>query len=298
MRQMPQAGQNRTFSYYASRSQSEFNLGREALQDKPPIRRLPSRLQRLRKHFGWVLASVLVVGLFVYNMQLSTDPKVVAVTKSSDAPFLRDNKVYRKAAMDMLESTPANRNKLTINTAAVSARMKREFPELKEVSITLPIFGSQPVVHIQPADPALILASPSGTFVVDETGRALVEANAATDLSRFRVPTVSDQSGIQLQLGQQVLSGGTTEFIQTVMTQLQSQNVGVSAITLPPAASELDVYIKGQPYFVKFNLHDEQSSAAAAQVGAFLAVKERLSAKNTVPSQYIDVRIEGRAYYK
>jgi len=80
--------------------------------------------------------------------------------------------------------------------------------------------------------------------------------------------------------------------------QLRAQNVSIKAMTLPAASSELDVYIGGTSYFVKFNLQDINDSAANIQSGTFLALKKHLAEQNKTPSQYIDVRLEGRAYYR
>jgi hypothetical protein len=66
-------------------------------------------------------------------------------------------------------------------------------------------------------------------------------------------------------------------------------------MTLPPATSELDVRVAGQPYFIKFNL---QSGDARQQAGTFLATQSHLQSQNIVPSTYIDVRVDGRSYYK
>lgn len=294
---MPEVGQNRTFSYHAARSQNEFNLGREAVQDAP-IRRLPSKLQKLRRHSGLLFLGVLVIIFAVFEMQLSAVPKVVSLANTSDAPFLQNTDVYERAAAKLFQSTPSNRNKFTVNAPAIEASLMSQFPELKDVSVALPVLGHKPVVYVQPASPALILATNNGTYVVDENGRALIKADATTQLDNFKVPTISDQSGVQLHLGKQALAHQTTSFIQTVVQQLQAQHVGVKAMTLPAATSELDVYIDGASYFVKFNFQDTQESAANIQTGTFLALKQHLASQQKTPSQYVDVRLEGRAYYK
>jgi hypothetical protein len=64
---------------------------------------------------------------------------------------------------------------------------------------------------------------------------------------------------------------------------------------LPPAASELDVQLNGRPYFVKFNL---QSNNPRGEAGTFLATIAQLSRQNIVPGHYVDVRVDGRAYYQ
>ena len=153
-------------------------------------------------------------------------------------------------------------------------------------------------MYVQPASPALILVADNGTFVVDENGRALIKADASTQLDNFKVPTITDQSGLQIRLGKQALTHQTTTFIQTITGQLQARHVSVKAMTLPAASSELDVYISGKSYFVKFNLQATESDAANAQAGTFLALKQYLDRNQKTPNQYIDVRLSGRAYYK
>jgi hypothetical protein len=295
---MPNVGQNRTFSYYAARSQADFNTGRETVQEKPPLRRLPTRFQRLRKHSPWLLGTLLLLGLVVYELQLSTTAKVVSLAHSSDAPFLQDSKIYQQAAGQMFAEAASNRNKLTVNVADIAARLQQRFPELQEVSISLPIIGDTPTIYVKPAAPAMVLAARNGTFIVDENGRALAEATAGTNLRRLQVPSVTDQSGLDVKLGKQVVPRSAAAFINTVSTQLQAQKIGVQSMTLPVAAGELDVYITGKPYFVKFNIQKGSDDSSLVQVGTLIALLRKLEREGNSPSQYVDVRLEGRAYYK
>lgn len=295
-RRTPMAGQNRTFSYYANRSQSELNVGREAVQSKPPLRRLPGKLQKLRRHFGWLLVGVLAVGLVAYQLQLSSTPKVVALTKTSDAPFLRDSTEYQRQAAQIMANSAANRNKLTVNTGQVAQAMKKAFPELDDVSVSLPLVGDQATIYVRPAEPALVLATNSGNYVLDQNGRALAMAGGTTGSAA--VPSVTDRSNLTVTLGKQALPRSATQFIQTIVAQMQTKQIKVQSLTLPAATSELDAYITGVPYFVKFNIHDSSQEAARVQVGTFLALRQQLAGQRITPAQYVDVRIEGRAYYK
>lgn len=292
----PAANQNKTFSYYANRSQSELSLGRESLQSKPPLRRLPNRIQKLRSHLGWVIVGILAIGVVVYEMQLSTVPKITALTNSSDAPFLQETAVYQQAASKLFANSAANRNKLTINTTQIATDLQKTFPELDDVSVSLPALGSQATIYIRPADPALVLTAQNGSFVLDSNGRALSQAGSQS--SSLNLASVTDQSGIAVTLGKQALPKSETLFIHSVMQQLKDKHIGVQSMVLPAATSELDVYIKGQPYFVKFNIHDNNQDAARVQSGTFIALKAQLEGQHITPSQYVDVRIEGRAYYK
>jgi len=292
-RQTPLAGQNRTFSYHSARSHSDYNLGREVVQDKP-IRRSSTRLRALKRHPWWFVASLLVFAAVVYELQLSSVPKIVPISTSSDAPFLRDTSVYQQEATKLFSGSATNSNKLTVNASAITADFQQQFPELKDVSIALPIIGHQPVIYIQPASPAVILLTPGGSFVVDENGRALIAVTPSMNLAHFHVPTLTDQSNLRVREGKQALASSTATFIQLITQQLQTQHLSVSSLTLPPSAGELDVAIVGKPYIIKFNLNDTQPDAAQSQVGAYIA----LEGKHIPATEYVDVRLQGRVFYK
>jgi cell division septal protein FtsQ len=290
--------QNRAFSYYAARSQSELTTGREPLQSKPPLRRLPTKFHRLRKQAGWLLLAMFGFALVVYDLQLSTVPKVVTLSSSANALFLQPTAIYRDAAHQMFAASAANRNKLTVDAARIASDLQQKFPELQDVSISLPVFGGTPVVYIKPAEPSMVLTASNGTYIIDENGRALAVATAGTNLNRLQVPTVTDQSGVKIELGKQVLPRNATAFITTVTDQFKRQKITVQSMTLPVAAGELDVYVSGQPYFVKFNIEQGGEDEALVQTGTFIATMKQLAKQGTTPATYIDVRLEGKAYYK
>jgi hypothetical protein len=54
------------------------------------------------------------------------------------------------------------------------------------------------------------------------------------------------------------------------------------------------MHINGAGYFVKFNLHGD----AREEAGSYLAVKDYLASNQKTPGEYVDVRVENRAYYK
>jgi hypothetical protein len=144
-------------------------------------------------------------------------------------------------------------------------------------------------------EPRLVLSPTSGAaYVLDDNGRAIVAASQVDNLDGLKLPTVTDQSGLKMHQGSVVLSASAVSFIHTVVYELQAAHVQYSQLILPPASQELDVYLSGQPYYVKFNLHQTN---AREQVGVFLAVQADLKGKGVTPAHYIDVRVSGRAYY-
>lgn len=213
----------------------------------------------------------------------------------SSSSFLHDKAVYETAADKLLAGSIWNRNKITVNTSSVSQGMLKQFPELSSVSVTLPLLSKRPIVYIQTAQPALILSAQNGSFVVDTTGKVLLPSSKLPSGSQLALPLVTDQSGLNASINRQALTSGDVSFIQTVVAQLAARHFTVSLMVLPVGSSELDVHLANQPYIVKFNL---ESGDARQQAGTFLATQAKLQSQNVTPAQYVDVRVDGRSYYK
>lgn len=239
-----------------------------------------------------VLLTAVIISLFNI-LSLSTNAKVLPVGQQSKGSFLRDQATYEAAADQFLAGSIWNRNKVTIDTGRFRQQMKSTFPELADVSLALPLLAHRPVVYLEPAQPAMVLSAANGSFVLDTNGRALL---SSADLASTKgLPQVTDQSGLQIERNHQVLAADDVRFIQTVSRQLAAKRVGVAAMTLPPSSSELDVRITGQPYQVKFNLRDDDPRR---QVGTYLATIATLQRQKVTPAKYVDVRVDGRAYYQ
>ena len=144
------------------------------------------------------------------------------------------------------------------------------------------------------AEPIILLNSPSGSYVIDEKGRAIVLLQDAPNAQALSLVIVDDQTGLDIQTGQQALSQNDVVFIQALRQQFEASGLQVESMTLPPLAHELHVRIKDVPYVIKFNLVGDPRE----QAGTYLAVKQKLEQDKVTPAEYIDVRVPERAYYK
>jgi hypothetical protein len=281
------------FSYYANRSVRTGSAARSIEEQQQEI--AAQRAQKL----SWLrrlptIALLLVLLVLVASMlQLSSNAKVVTVNSGQGGIFLRDRKIYEAAAHQAFASL-LNANKLTVDASGISSRLRQEFPELRVVSVSLPIVGNRPVVYIQAAAPKFILSSRSGTYVLDSDGRAVITDNQVPQTARLGVPVVTDESGLQIAVGHIALPRDTVSFITEVVGQLKAKGLSVTSLTLPAGTNELYVRLNGVGYYVKFNLHSD----AREEAGTFLAVKDSLAAMHKTPGEYVDVRVKSKAYYK
>ncbi len=281
------------FSYYSQRSQELGNTGRRDPDEVVASRKTASSLTRYHALFVYLACVGIAGGMYV--LSLGFQPNVILLQDQATDYFLQDAGVYQQAAERSLGKSIFNHNKLTIDTARVRKDLLKNYPEIKNVSIVLPVFGHQPQVYVEPYKPSFILTTTSSNaFLLDTTGRALATTSQITDIDKLGVPTLQDNTGAPVKLGNRALPGTTISFARSVFAALKAKGVTVSAMVLPPAASELDVSIAETPYFVKFNLQNDPLQ----QAGTYLATKQRLAADHVMPGQYIDVRVPERAYYK
>lgn len=283
---------DKKFSYRSRRSETVLNTGRQLQRDLAP--RVKHGVNFWLQRFGLFILLVVVIVSIFNALTLSANPKVLPLNGSKGS-FLRDLSDYQAAGHDFIASSFWNRNKVTVNTSKISQQLLDRFPELSGASVTVPLVANRPIIYVQSAQPVVIVVARNGAFVVGNTGKALLRANDAAALQKYKVPTVTDQSGLKLQVDRQALPVKNVQFIQTVITQLGAKQYSIASMTLPASASELDVQIAGQPYIVKFNL---ESDKARQQAGTFIATIEYLKKQNAVPAKYIDVRVDGRAYYQ
>jgi hypothetical protein len=289
---------NTVFSYHANRSVRETNQLRDAAavgeQEAEQQERRRNPKLPLVKRLQIIFVTVLVIVVASLSFQLSSKVAVVPVGSSASQLFLQSNDIYAEAAQKEFSSV-WDRNKLTVDANKIGTNLQKKFPELKVVSVSLPVFGSRPKVYVQAATPRLVLATNnSGTYVLDSSGRALMNTNQVPKLQELNLPVVTDQSGLSIQAGQVALPTDAVSFITEVVGQVQAKNVAITSLTLPQGTDELYLKASGVGYQVKFNLHGN----AREEAGAFLATKQYLEGQHKTPSQYMDVRVENKVYYK
>jgi hypothetical protein len=291
-----EAGRASPYAYYSRQQTIPGGNEQNRARRQPLPRSKKEILHYAGQRFGLVLAIIASLALFISSVQVSMQPRLVIINDTA-VYRLHPNSTYEANVTQTLRSSWANSNKITINTATLARTLKTDYPEVADASVALPIIGQRPTVYVQLTKPSLLLVGTDGSAsVLDETGRVLAPASQVSNLDSFSLPTVTDESGLTIKPGNLALSKGSVDFITGVLLQLKAAGVGYSRLVLPPSSQELDISIQGQPYLVRFNMHDP--STAREQAGEFLATLHYLQQKGITPTNYIDARLSGRAYYK
>ncbi|HVX58350.1 MAG TPA: hypothetical protein VG964_01275 [Candidatus Saccharimonadales bacterium] len=265
-------------SYYRGQpaSQSPF-------QKKEPRTGLRSKVSKVVD----ILIVLIVAFCFIYSLIVSPPPKII-----SSSNLYEPNYIYQKAAAQKMDGFSFH-NKLTFDESALISSMQKEFPEIDNASVELPLFGQKPVVRLSIAKPDFVLSSGGVRYILASNGVIVARADmfAADD----SLPVLTDASGYQAQIGKPVLSADQTSFVTTVLSQLKKAAVPVASLTLPPkTAEEMDLRTKDQRYFTKFYLDGDP----LVEAGQYLAARHQFASDSKQPSKYLDVRVAGKIFYK
>ena len=260
---------------------------------QPPKQTKPHFIRYWLNRIG-VLLLIIALGASLINI-LSLKNTAIIKPSSETKELLNDTSAYQQTANKLLSASIFNKNKLTIDSKSISNEMLKQYPELASVDVELPLLAHNPIFHIQPAQPALVLSASNGSYVISNNGKILATTAKSSSLKALNLPVVGDSSGLQAEIGEQALPSKNVSFIVDAKKILEAKGIRVGTITLPSGTSEVDMAIVGQPYVIKFNLH---SNNPAGQAGTALVAINELKKSNTTPGKYIDVRVDGRAYFQ
>lgn len=288
------ADSGRIFSYYSSRpaqSQKEPMRPRNDKFDQE----VQSTNNRQFRYIPSLIALVLILSSIVYASLLDTSNPEITPLSETSVNLLQNTDKYKDSIAGVFGENFLNKSKLTINTRAVEDKIKATHPEIEEVSINVPLLGRRPVVQISPATPKLLLSSGASTYVVNDRGRVLMNAEESPEDINKDLVIIKDFVIGEVKPGDIILPESTIEFIDQVKYQFESSGKAIEYITLPAVANELHVKPMDSNYIVKFNLQSDPRE----QSGVYFALYDRLAKEALVqPKEYVDVRVESRAYYK
>jgi cell division septal protein FtsQ len=275
------------YHYSAKRSSADRLLDREQteqIRDNKADRRHLTKSQRL-------VVAVMIVGA-IYCMSLLPSAKVQL---EGSTVRLRNQQAYQAFADEVIASSLLNHSKLTFNSTKVTEQLQSQLPEVSAVSVSTPIFLLQPQVRLYLSQPAALLVTESGTFLIDEQGRALANISKnRPSLDTSGLPLLQDQTGLEVQQGKPALTSGQVAYIHELKLQAEAKQIEMESMIMKSGGGELDVRYKGSTYTVKYNFFED----ARLSFGTFFAAKEAYQKDKIKVSEYIDVRIPERAYVK
>lgn len=276
-RQSKSSSKPRFTRYYRADNQVSARSGR------PSNSNFSRRRQLIAKFLLIVMVLIFAfVALLAFDYNLAKTPNLEAYGRQND---------YQKALEESTSGlifllkplVPQNR---------LSDSLRSSFSEIRQVTINKKWFSPKVEVEIDVKPPAFVASTSGGRFILDEAGFLAGSPDLLPESTKLNLPQLEDQSGFSATSGQ-LLSQADVSSLQQVHSHLSKNGVAVNKIVLPPLPSEARVITPD--HYIKFNLRGDVN----LQLGAYLALRQSISSGKISPaSEYIDVRVENKAFIK
>lgn len=277
----------RTFSYRSSRK------GVDRSYDRGETTQNTNKGARWWLHRApYIACGVILLVVIFRSFLLDTSATLDVV--GTDA-YLRNKAEYQQAINDKLSGSLFNRFRITMNKQKISDEIEKQFPELQQVNIEVPMFSHRPIVEFKMASPAGIITSSGRSYVIDGDGRVLFDKNIAQNQESLgKLPVINDSSNTEISPGKPALTSDQVSYIRHLYLQAEAKGIKISSIELQPGGTEIRVRFGEDKYYVKFNL----GADARQSIGTYFAASDKLRGEGSTPSEYIDVRVPERAFVK
>ncbi len=284
------------FSYNVNRSQIKIkdSKGRVDPQKNEYDDNKVVSSTRSRKRLV-LLVFIIVSILLCITLYSGSNPRIIIIQPNGFNYLPHTMNDYKQEATRVINSSLYNHIKLTVSSKDIGNNLINIFPEIDYAGVAVPLIGINPTVYIQLTEPCLIFSTGSNSYIVDSNGDIIGNSSMLSSKMLASMPTVILSYSVHFTDGYHILSPANVIFIQQVKDAFAAKNIVISKMELVPGVERLDVYPGGTSYYIKFNMNETD---ALQQVGTYLATISTLKKENITPSQYINVMVDGRAYYK
>ena len=188
-----------------------------------------------------------------------------------------------------LSSGLTGRNWLFLSESDLKNRLQKTFSGQESI-IVKKSFPNRLSVKTDEQKSGIVWKTGSRRYIISVNGRVISEVK---DQNTNGLAVVSDGSNIPVDVGSKILSRDFVDFTIKLNSFLKSNNLGPDQLSIAETTSEMTAKTNSG-YDIRFNT----SENAEVQLRALGATLESLKSQNKKPSQYIDLRVSGRAFYK
>lgn len=256
--------------------------------EAPSARSKAHQLALRRRRVGAILLLVLLacVGLLLLISQLTAQ---VTIGVASQVTKKIDVSAYAKTINDYLDHHPVERLRFALGQKNLSEFVSNANPEVASVTQATQWGLGVTRFTVTLREPLAGWQINGKQFYVDSSG-------VAFEHNYFADPSVQiiDQSGASLEQGSTVTSSRFLSFVGKLVAQAKSRGYVITEARLPLGTTrEVIVKVKDLSYEVRVSI----DRGAGEQAEDLDRVVRYLATKGVVPG-YVDLRVEGRAFYQ
>ena len=244
--------------------------------------KLVIRRRKLGAFFVILAIFISLISIFLFQFI----SKVSIVSNESKSQNLIK---YEKSVEEYLNINPSERILSNLNKKALLESLQKDYPEVLSISDIKFNGLTSYKIYLDFRKPVVSWLVDGKEFFVDSEG-------VSFNVNNFEKPSLNiiDDSGAIVSNGKNVASGSFFSFIGKLVSAANKQGLEVSKIRIPPLSlRQVEVSVKGVSYFARMSTAD----STEGQIINFKKAIEYFRTHKISPN-YIDLRIEGKGYYK
>ena len=271
-----------------SREKGDFRRGKtisrhqKEYSERSENQKLVIRRRKLGAFFVILAIFISLISIFLFQFI----SKVSVVSNESKSQNLSK---YEKSVEEYLNINPSERILSNLNKNALLESLQKDYTEVLSISDIK--FNGLTSYKIY-----LDFRKPVASWLVDGKEFFVDSEGVSFSVNNFEKPSLNiiDDSGAIVSNGKNVASSSFFSFIGKLVSAANKQGLEVSKIRIPPLSlRQVEVSVKGVSYFARMSTAD----SAEGQIINFKKAIEYFRTHKISPN-YIDLRIEGKGYYK
>ena len=271
-----------------SREKSDFRRGKTISRhqkehsERSENQKLVIRRRKLGAFFMILAIFISLISIFLFQF-------ISKVSVASNESKSQNLSKYEKSIEEYLNINPSERILSNLNKNALLESLQKKYPEVLSISDIK--FGGLTSYKIY-----LNFRKPVASWLVDGKEFFVDSEGISFSVNNFEKPLLNiiDDSGAVVSKGKNVASSSFFSFIGKLVSAANKQGLEVSKIRIPPLSlRQVEVSVNGVGYFARMSTAD----SAEGQVINFKKAIEYFRTHRISPN-YIDLRIEGKGYYK
>lgn len=188
-----------------------------------------------------------------------------------------------------LKSSLAGKNWLFLDTNSLKGRLQKTFTGQEAIMVEKQ-FPNKLIVKTDEQKSAIVWKTGSKKYIVSINGRVMSELQGDNNTG---LAVLTDGSSLPVDVGNKILSRDFVNFAIKVGDYVKAKSLGPEQIYITETTKELLVKTTAG-YEIKFNTEETPD----AQLRSLQATLDLLVSQNKQATQYIDLRVPGRAFYK
>lgn len=272
-------------SYRRGTTLNSFKSDEQTQSERKKLKRRRARRQKLI-----ILTSVMVVILVLALALLSQFAGSVAKVVSSNGVELKqaDGNRYAKMVDDYFAANAFERFSFIRRNSALLQHVVEQAPEVSDIKISS--------AGIARAQIEVTLRQPVAMWIDGDKTEFVDSQGVVFNRNYFDIPgiAIEDKSGATLE-GGLATSANFLSFVgRTVDVLKNDEKIDVDRVVVPQGSARyVEFYVQGRSYPFKAQITRDSTSQAHD-----IAVMTRYIDSRGIQPQYVDCRVEGKAYWK